>query len=100
VEALFLDDDWRAVTAVNLSPDAVQRVRRSGLVEAQRLAELVAAQLPALILSACASPAEPRRQARGKPRRTRAEVLASIAQANAMRDAARQPGRAIGLGPS
>ena len=86
VAALFLEEGWQAVTDVNLTPDAVARVRRDGAAEARRLADLVAAQLPALILAACRRPSKaPPRGTRAKPRRSRAEVLAGIAEANRMR---------------
>ena len=99
LEALFLPDGWRAVTAVNLTPEAVDRVRSRGLPEAEGLATLVAAQLPSLILEACRPSANPKRGTRAKPRRTRAEVLAGIAEANRMRaDAQAQP-RQIALSP-
>ena len=84
VEALFVPDGMVAVTAVNLSAEAVARVRKQGLVEAERLAALVAAQLPALIVQACR---KPKTGSRGKPRRTRAEKLTGVAQASAMRAA-------------
>jgi len=99
VEALFVPDGMVAVTAVNLSPEAVARVRKQGLAEAERLAELVAAQLPALIVQACR---KPKTGSRGKPRRTRAEKLSGVAQASAMRAArdareAAERSRSIGL---
>jgi transcriptional regulator with XRE-family HTH domain len=100
VAALFLEDGWQAVTDVNLTPDAVARVRRDGSAEAQRLADLVAAQLPALILAACRTPSKPApRGTRAKPRRSRAEVLAGIAEANAMRAARAARDQQPGLGP-
>lgn len=96
--ALFVDDGWAAVTDVVLTPEAVARVRSNGAPEAERLAQLVAAQLPALILEACRKPRPVKKGSRAKPRRTRAEVLAGIAQANEMR-AARQTEARPGLGP-
>lgn len=99
VAALFLEEGWRAVTAVNLTPEAVARVRRDGLVEAERLAQLVAAQLPALILAACRPSKSARCGSRARPRRSRAEVLAGIAEANGMRSERQAVPRQIGLGP-
>ena len=85
--ALYAPDGFVAVTDVQLTPEAVAAVRRLGAVEAERLAQLIAAQLPSLILATCRTTTRPSGTARGKPRRTRAEVLAGIQQANQMRAA-------------
>lgn len=87
--ALSAPEGYVAVTDVQLTPQAVARVRSLGEPEAQRLADQIAAQLPALILAQCRTPQRPSTSARGKPRRSRAEVLAGINEANTMR-AARQ----------
>lgn len=97
VAALFVDEvaGYRAVSDVVLSPDGVERVKREGLPAAEALAALVAAQLPALILEAV-RPRRPSRDGRSKPRRTRAEVLAGIDDANRSRAARRAADQAAG----
>ena len=90
VLALF---EANVVAEVVLSEAAVQAVRREGAPAAERYAQQVAASLAPLILAT----ATPRRSPSGttrraKPRRSRAEVLAGIAQANAAREARTAPG--------
>jgi hypothetical protein len=58
-----------------------------GLAEAERITALVAAQLPAMILEAVRPLPTLKPGDRPKKRRSRAEVLAGIAEANQMRDA-------------
>jgi hypothetical protein len=58
-----------------------------GLAEAERIADLVRAQLPAMILEAVRPLPVVKPGDRPKKRRTRAEVLAGIAEANTMRAA-------------
>lgn len=83
--ALSAPEGFVAVTDVQLTPEAVARVRALGQPEAERLAQAIAAQLPALILATCRTTQRPSADSRGKPRRSRAQVLAGIAEANAMR---------------
>ena len=82
-----------AVTEVVLSEAAVQAVRREGAPAAERYAQQVAASLPQLILATATPRRSPSRgRAGGRARRSRAEVLAGIAEANRMREARTAPG--------
>lgn len=83
--ALSAPEGFVAVTDVQLTPEAAERVRRLGQPEAQRVADQIAGQLTALILQSCRQPLRPKPDGRGKPRRSRAQVLAGIAEANEMR---------------
>lgn len=95
VAALFSPPGFVAVTDVQLTPEAVARVRREGQPEADRLAQQIAAQLPSMILASCrTTKPQHKPDGRGKPRRSRQQVLAGIAEANRMRSEAqarRQP---------
>lgn len=89
VAALLVPDGWRALE-LRLQPGTVERIRAGGLPVARELAELYASSLPELLLAACRVPARPpAHDGRGRPRRTRAQVLAGIAAAEAARAAAR-----------
>lgn len=89
VAALLVPDGWRALE-LRLQPSTVERVRAGGRPEAERVAALYAATLADAVLAACRVPARPpHSDGRGKRRRTRAEVLAGIAEAEQMRAAAR-----------
>jgi hypothetical protein len=70
-----------SVGEVTLSAAAVERVRLEGEPAAVELAGQLARALVPELLAAVRTPKPARRDGRGKPRRTRAEVLAAIAAA-------------------
>ena len=89
VASLLAPDGWVVVRELRLQPSTVQRVRQLGRPEAERVAALLSAGLVDDVFAACRAP-KPSRGARAKPRRTRAEVLASI-EASRVKRAGRQP---------
>lgn len=101
VAALLVPDGWRCLE-LRLQPGTVEAIRQGGRAEAERVAALYASGLPDLLLQAVRIPAKPpHADGRGRRRRTRAEVLAGIAEANRMRaDRAAQAGVGPGGGGS
>jgi transcriptional regulator with XRE-family HTH domain len=95
--ALFVLDGERVVAEVRLTADAVVRVRQLGVPEAERLAAEAEGQLAPLILQRCRIPPPAGPDRRGQRRRTRAEVLAGIAEAKRTREAAAMARRRGGL---
>ena len=77
-----------------LSDETIEQVRREGRQACTEAAERIAVRLEPLIWQeATRKPVDISLGARPKRRRTRAEVLAGIAEANRMRTAARRPRR-------
>ena len=91
VAALFAEAV--VLAEIRLSDETIQRVRREGQQACEEAAERIASRLEPLIWQeATRKPVNVSPGARPKRRRTRAEVLAGIAEANRMR-AAREKDR-------
>jgi transcriptional regulator with XRE-family HTH domain len=89
VAALFADEV--VLAEVRVSEETIEKVRREGRDASKQAAERLALRLEPLIwLEATRKPVDVSAGARPRPRRSRAEVLAGIEQANAMRRAARE----------
>lgn len=98
VAGLLVPAGWRALE-LRLRPETVARVRAGGAPAAREVAELYASRLPELVLDACRLPERPpNADGRGRRRRTRAEVLAGIAAAEAARRAVRAAEAGGGVG--
>jgi hypothetical protein len=92
VAALFADEV--VLAEVRVSEETIEKVRREGRQACKEAAERLASRLEPLIWQeATRKPVDISAGARPRPRRSRVEVLAGIAEANRMRAAARQPRR-------
>lgn len=90
IASLFIDDC--VLGDVRVSPESLKAVRAGGREASREIAERLARALePLLYGAATRRPVAIGSEARAKPRRTRAQVLAGIEQANAMRRAAIEP---------
>ena len=92
VAALFAEEV--VLAEVRLSHETLEQVRLEGRPACREAAERLASRLEPLIWQeATRKPVDIRPGARPKRRRSRAEVLAGIAEANRMRAEARRPRR-------
>jgi transcriptional regulator with XRE-family HTH domain len=92
VAALFADEF--VLAEVRVSDETIEQVRREGRPACKEAAERLASRLEPLIWQqATRKPVDISPSARPKRRRSRAEVLAGIAEANRMRAATRRPRR-------
>jgi hypothetical protein len=88
---LFTDEV--VLAEVRVSDETIKRVRREGREACKEAAERLASRLEPLIWQeATRKPVDISAGARPRPRRSREEVLAGVAEANRMR-AARETGR-------
>lgn len=86
VAALFTDEV--VLAELRVSPETLERVRSEGQSAAEDVAERMASSLvPLLLAEATRPPVDVRPHARPKRRRSRAEMLAGVAKANAARAA-------------
>jgi hypothetical protein len=89
-----LPTDEVVLAEVRVSDATIEQVRREGRPACREAAERLASRLEPLIWQeATRKPVDISPGARPKRRRTRAEVLAGIAEANRMRAEARRPRR-------
>jgi hypothetical protein len=91
--ALLLTDEL-VLAEIRVSDATLERVKREGRPAAQEAAQRIAARMEALLLAEASRPlVDVSPGARPKPRRTRVEVLAGIADAKAAREVRRQAAR-------
>jgi transcriptional regulator with XRE-family HTH domain len=92
VAALFADEV--VLAEVRVSDATIEQVRREGREASKEAVERLAARLEPLIWQeATRPPVDISAGARPRPRRSREEIVAGIAEANRMRAAARLPRR-------